>query len=55
MPRCQDSPSKIWYNDSKWKDKLNMFSKVKPKECQVEAVHKVATWYSDYRLRLVVV
>jgi hypothetical protein len=28
-----------------------MFSKVKPKECQVGAVHKVATeWYSGYRL-----
>jgi hypothetical protein len=28
-----------------------MFSEVKPKECQVEAAHEVATeWYSGYRL-----
>jgi hypothetical protein len=28
-----------------------MFSKVKPKECQVDAVHKVAAeWYYGYRL-----
>ena len=36
---------------SKLKGELNMFSEVKPKECQVEAAHEVATeWYSGYRL-----
>ena len=51
QPRCQDSPSKTPYNNSKLTRELNMFSEVQPKKYQVDVVHKVATeWYSGYRL-----
>jgi hypothetical protein len=33
QPSCQDSPSKVRYTISELQGKLNMFSKVKPKEC----------------------